>query len=40
VNAIGDDVVRFAPALVLGAAEADEAASRFGAALAAAPARG
>jgi acetylornithine/N-succinyldiaminopimelate aminotransferase len=37
VNAIGDEVIRMAPPLTLTAAEADEAASRFGAALAAAP---
>ena len=37
VNAIGDDVIRMAPPLVLTAAEADEAADRFAAALAAAP---
>ncbi len=40
VNAIGESVVRFAPALTLAAEEADEAVSRFAAALAAAPARG
>jgi acetylornithine/N-succinyldiaminopimelate aminotransferase len=38
VNAIGADVIRMAPPLVLTAAEADEAADRFAAALAAAPA--
>jgi acetylornithine/N-succinyldiaminopimelate aminotransferase len=37
VNPIGDDVVRLAPALTLSAAEADEAVSRLGAALQAAP---
>jgi acetylornithine/N-succinyldiaminopimelate aminotransferase len=37
VNAIGDDVIRMAPPLVLAAAEADEAVDRFAAALAAAP---
>ncbi len=40
VNAIGDSVVRLAPALTLTAAEADEAVSRLGAAIAAAPAKG
>jgi acetylornithine/N-succinyldiaminopimelate aminotransferase len=39
VNAIGDDVVRLAPALTLSAAEAEEAVARLGAALAAAPAK-
>jgi acetylornithine/N-succinyldiaminopimelate aminotransferase len=38
VNAIGDDVVRLAPALTLADAEADEAVARLGAALVAAPA--
>jgi acetylornithine/N-succinyldiaminopimelate aminotransferase len=38
VNAIGDDVVRLAPALVLGEAEADEGVDRLGQALRAAPA--
>ena len=37
VNPIGEDVIRLAPALTLTAAEADEAADRLGAALAAAP---
>jgi acetylornithine/N-succinyldiaminopimelate aminotransferase len=37
VNAIGADVIRLAPPLTLTAAEADEAVSRFGAALAAVP---
>jgi acetylornithine/N-succinyldiaminopimelate aminotransferase len=40
VNAIGDSVVRLAPALTLTAAEADEAVSRLGAAIEAAPAKG
>ncbi len=40
VNAIGDKVVRLAPALTLTAAEADEGVSRLGAAVAAAPAKG
>ncbi|HZZ86550.1 MAG TPA: aspartate aminotransferase family protein [Anaeromyxobacteraceae bacterium] len=40
VNAIGDAVVRFAPALTLTAAEADLAAERLGAAIQAAPAKG
>jgi acetylornithine/N-succinyldiaminopimelate aminotransferase len=39
VNAIGDDVLRLAPPLTLSAAEADLAAERLGAALAAAPAK-
>ncbi|BDG08251.1 acetylornithine transaminase [Anaeromyxobacter paludicola] len=39
VNAIGDSVIRFAPALTLTAAEADLAAERLGAALRAAPAK-
>ncbi len=39
VNAIGDDVLRLAPPLTLTAAEADDAVSRIGAALQAAPAR-
>ncbi|MGC3996150.1 MAG: aminotransferase class III-fold pyridoxal phosphate-dependent enzyme [Anaeromyxobacter sp.] len=39
VNAIGDDVLRLAPALTLTAAEADQAVERLGAALAAAPAK-
>jgi acetylornithine/N-succinyldiaminopimelate aminotransferase len=39
VNAIGDDVVRLAPPLTLGAAEADLAVERLAAALAAAPAK-
>jgi acetylornithine/N-succinyldiaminopimelate aminotransferase len=38
VNAIGDDVVRLAPALVLTEAEADEGVDRLGQALRAAPA--
>lgn len=38
-NAIGDSVVRLAPALTLSNAEADEAAEKLGAAIAAAPAR-
>jgi acetylornithine/N-succinyldiaminopimelate aminotransferase len=38
VNAIGDDVVRLAPALVLSEAEADLGVARLGAAIAAAPA--
>jgi len=38
VNAIGDDVLRLAPALVLSAAEADEAVHILGEALAATPA--
>jgi acetylornithine/N-succinyldiaminopimelate aminotransferase len=38
VNAIGDDVIRLAPALVLGEAEADQAVRILGAAIAAAPA--
>ena len=38
VNAIGDDVVRLAPALVLTEAEADLGVARLGAAIAAAPA--
>jgi acetylornithine/N-succinyldiaminopimelate aminotransferase len=37
VNAIGDDVVRLAPALVLTEAEADDGVARLGAAIAAAP---
>ena len=37
VNPIGDDVIRVAPALTLTADEADQAVSRFAAALAAAP---
>jgi acetylornithine/N-succinyldiaminopimelate aminotransferase len=37
VNAIGDKVVRLAPALTLSAAEADEAVEKLGAAIAAAP---
>ncbi len=40
VNAIGDSVVRLAPALTLTEAEADEAVARLSAAVAAAPARG
>jgi acetylornithine/N-succinyldiaminopimelate aminotransferase len=40
VNGIGDDVVRLAPALVLGDAEADLGVQRLGAAIAAAPATG
>jgi acetylornithine/N-succinyldiaminopimelate aminotransferase len=39
VNPIGDDVIRLAPALTLTAGEADEAAARLGAAIAAAPAK-
>jgi acetylornithine/N-succinyldiaminopimelate aminotransferase len=39
LNPIGDDVLRLAPPLTLTAAEADDAVSRIGAALAAAPAR-
>ena len=39
VNAIGADVVRLAPPLTLSDAEADEAASRLAAAIAAAPAQ-
>ncbi len=39
VNAIGADVVRLAPPLTLSEAEADEAASRLAAAIAAAPAQ-
>jgi len=39
VNAIGEGVVRLAPPLILSAAEADEVASRLGAAIAAAPGR-
>jgi acetylornithine/N-succinyldiaminopimelate aminotransferase len=39
VNAIGPEVVRLAPPLTLSAAEAAEAVARFGAALAAAPAK-
>jgi len=39
VNAIGDDVLRLAPPLTLGAAEADLAVERLAAALAAAPAK-
>jgi len=39
VNAIGDKVVRLAPALTLRPEEADEAVEKLGAALAAAPAR-
>ena len=39
VNSIGDSVVRLAPALTLGEAEADEAVSRLAAAIAAAPPR-
>jgi acetylornithine/N-succinyldiaminopimelate aminotransferase len=38
VNAIGDDVIRLAPALVLTEAEADEGVSLLAAAIAAAPA--
>jgi acetylornithine/N-succinyldiaminopimelate aminotransferase len=38
VNAIGDDVVRLAPALVLTEAEADRGASILAEAIAAAPA--
>jgi acetylornithine/N-succinyldiaminopimelate aminotransferase len=38
-NAIGDSVVRLAPALTLSDAEADEVVARLGAAIAAAPAR-
>jgi acetylornithine/N-succinyldiaminopimelate aminotransferase len=38
VNAIGDEVVRLAPALNLSEADADEIAARLGAAVAAAPA--
>jgi acetylornithine/N-succinyldiaminopimelate aminotransferase len=38
VNAIGDDVIRLAPALVLSEAEADEGVSLLAAAIAAAPA--
>ena len=38
VNAIGDDVLRLAPPLTLTADEADDAVTRLGAALAAAPA--
>jgi acetylornithine/N-succinyldiaminopimelate aminotransferase len=38
VNAIGDDVVRLAPALILSEAEADEGVSLLAAAVAAAPA--
>lgn len=40
VNAIGEDVLRMAPALTLTEAEADLAVERFAQALAAAPARG
>jgi acetylornithine/N-succinyldiaminopimelate aminotransferase len=40
VNAIGDAVVRLAPALILGQAEADLAVERLAAAIAAAPAKG
>jgi acetylornithine/N-succinyldiaminopimelate aminotransferase len=40
VNAIGDDVLRLAPPLVVSAAEADEAVHILGEALAAAPASG
>ncbi len=40
VNAIGDKVVRLAPALTLTVTEADEAVKLLGAALAAAPAKG
>ncbi len=40
VNAIGDDVLRLAPPLTLGEAEADLAVERLAAALAAAPAKG
>jgi len=40
VNAIGDDVLRLAPALTLTAGEADLAVERLGAALAASPALG
>jgi acetylornithine/N-succinyldiaminopimelate aminotransferase len=40
VNAIGEGVVRLAPALTLTAAEADLAVERLGAAIAAAPAKG
>jgi acetylornithine/N-succinyldiaminopimelate aminotransferase len=40
VNAIGEGVVRLAPALTLSAAEADLAVERLGAAIAAAPAKG
>jgi acetylornithine/N-succinyldiaminopimelate aminotransferase len=39
VNAIGDDVIRLAPALTLTAAEADLVVERLGAAIAAAPAK-
>ncbi len=39
LNPIGDDVLRLAPPLTLTAAEADDAVTRIGAALAAAPAR-
>jgi len=39
VNAIGDQVVRLAPALTLSAAEADAAVERLAAAIAAAPAK-
>jgi acetylornithine/N-succinyldiaminopimelate aminotransferase len=39
VNAIGSEVVRLAPPITLGAAEADLAAERLGAAILAAPAR-
>jgi len=38
-NAIGDSVVRLAPALTLSDAEADEAVDKLGAAISAAPAR-
>ena len=38
MNAIGDSVVRLAPALTLSEAEADEAVSRLAAAIAGAPA--
>ena len=40
VNAIGESVLRLAPALTLTAAEADQAVERLAAALAAAPAKG
>ena len=40
VNAIGEDVLRLAPALTLTEAEADRAVERLAEALAAAPARG
>jgi acetylornithine/N-succinyldiaminopimelate aminotransferase len=38
VNAIGDEVIRLAPALVLSEAEADQAVALLAAAIAAAPA--